>query len=59
MEEYKCPRCSEKFLSGFWFLENAGYINLGICTICETPEEDVVTTKTWKEYTTNLFGAKS
>ena len=57
MEEYICPRCSEKFLSGFWFLKNAGYIDLGICTICETLEENTIITKTWKDYTTNLFGA--
>lgn len=54
MEEYKCPRCSNVYNnehdSDIWFLKNAGYITLGCCPECETSEEDVIITKTWKEY---------
>ena len=62
-ETYTCPRCSVKygdrndFHDSLWFLKNAGYIQLGCCVECETAEEDIVITKTWKEYITNLFGA--
>lgn len=50
MTEYTCPRCAEKFLQGFLFLKNAGYMDMGICTECETPEEGVIITKIWKDY---------
>jgi hypothetical protein len=33
-----------------WFLKNAGYIELGCCVECETTEEGVIITKTWKDY---------
>jgi hypothetical protein len=60
-ETYTCTRCSSKYgdrdeEDNLWFLKNAGYISLGCCPQCETSEEDVITTKTWKDYTTTLFG---
>ena len=61
-ETYTCPRCLTNYGDrgeddSISFVKNAGYISLGCCPECETSEEDVVTTKTWKDYTTTLFGA--
>lgn len=62
MEEYKCPRCSTIYNndvdSDLWFLSNAGYIGLRCCPECRTAEELAILDKTWKDYTTTLFGAK-
>ena len=60
-EIYTCPRCAERYGDrteddNVWFVKNAGYISLGCCPECETSEEDVITTKTWQDYTTKLFG---
>jgi ribosomal protein L37AE/L43A len=57
-ETYTCPRCATKFGDrseddNIWFIKNAGYINLGCCVECETPEEGVIITKTWKDYLTS------
>jgi hypothetical protein len=62
-ETYTCPRCTTKYgdrheEDNLWFLKNAGYIELGCCPECETPEEDVILTSNWKKYTSSLFGAK-
>ncbi len=61
-EIYTCPRCSTKYgdrdeEDNLWFIKNAGYIKMGTCPDCTTPEEFEVIDKTWKAYTTNLFGA--
>ena len=60
-ETYTCPRCATEYGNrneddSIWFVKNAGYISLGSCPECETSEEDVIITKTWKEYLHNLFG---
>ena len=31
-------------------MENAGYIELGICAECRTPDEFDITSKNWKTY---------
>ena len=49
MEEYICPRCSNEY-DDLWFMENAGYIELGICAECRTPDEFDITSKNWKAY---------
>jgi ribosomal protein L37AE/L43A len=54
MEEYVCPRCSDKYNNKYdaniWFLENAGYIKLGTCPKCKTDEELNIINSTWKAY---------
>ena len=62
-ETYTCPRCAIQYGDRYeednlWFLKNAGYIALGCCVECETPEEGVTLTKNWTEYTSSMFGAK-
>jgi hypothetical protein len=62
-ETYTCPRCLTKYgdrseEDSIMFVKNAGYIALGCCGKCETPEEDVITDKTWKTYLNTLFGEK-
>jgi hypothetical protein len=54
-ETYTCPRCLTKYgdrheEDNLWFLKNAGYITLGCCVECETLQEGVILTKTWKDY---------
>jgi len=63
-ETYTCPNCSNKFGDkdeddNIWFIKNSGYITLGCCPMCETPEQSVMLAKIWKDYTTKLFGAKN
>ena len=54
MKEYICPRCSNVFNNDddldLWFIVNAGYVKMGACTNCTTPEEFKVIDKTWKDY---------
>ena len=61
MEEYVCPRCSTVFNNDvdddLWFIINAGYLKIGACPECKTPEESKMISKTWKNYITTLFGA--
>jgi len=61
-EIYTCPRCTERYGDrneddNIWFVKNAGYITLGCCPECTTPEEFEVIDKTWKQYTDEMFGA--
>jgi hypothetical protein len=60
-DTYTCPRCAIKYGDRYeednlWFLKNAGYIELGCCVECETPEEGVILTNNWKKYTSSIFG---
>jgi len=51
MTEYVCPRCSDSYDSdNLWFIKNAGYIDLGICPECRTPDEFDITSKNWKTF---------
>lgn len=64
-ETYTCPRCSVKYGDRYeednlWFLKNAGYINLGCCVECETPDEGARITTIWKDYLTSTgIGVKN
>lgn len=63
-ETYTCPNCDITYGNkneedNIWFIKNSGYVTLGCCPFCETPEQTVILTKTWKDYTTNLFGGKN
>ena len=62
-ETYTCPRCLTKHGDideddNLWFIKNAGYIKMGACPECTTPEEFKVIDETWKAYTSKLFGGK-
>jgi hypothetical protein len=62
-ETYTCPRCLIKYgdrteEDTLWFIKNAGYVKMGVCPECNTPEEFKVIDETWQAYTSSLFGAK-
>lgn len=63
MEEYICPRCSTVFNNdnddlNLWFMINSGYVEMGACGDCKTPEEFMVIDKTWKAYRKSMEAAK-
>ncbi len=64
MQEYVCPRCSDVYNndndSDLWFIINAGYVKMGVCPNCNTPEEFKIIDSTWKAYRqSTVKGAKN
>jgi len=61
MKEYNCPRCSNIFNddndSDLWFIVNAGYVKMGACPTCTTPEEFKIIDDTWKAYRKSMEAA--
>ena len=41
-----------------WFMINSGYVEMGVCGDCKTPEEFMVIDKTWKAYRKSMEAAK-